>query len=246
MDPTTQGTQAEAQGSDQQSNQNDQGATTIPMDRFNEVIAKANKLAEGIESQQGVIAQQQATIAQLQAQMVNVNRPPEPVAPEIDPEDQKKIDYYVGRALTPVLNELKSLKANIGQARAEPQIDKVEQRLAQINNPAVTARTRELIRDLKARGELGSLYTADEALKVALGEFALGQLSQNQQNRQEQAQYNGGGVVPMGQMGGGQKPKPGARPVTAGVTKPLEDMSMQELEQYVNEQQTKYPEGVPF
>lgn len=247
-DPITQGAQAEAQGSESQSNQNGDGGNevqTIPMDRFNEVIAKANKLAAGLEAQQGVIAQQQATIAALQAATV---RPAaaEPPPPEVTPEDQEKINYYVNRALNPLMQKMESIERGLGQARSEPQIDKVEQKLATINNPVITARTREIMRDLKARGELGSLYTPDEVLRQAVGEFALGQLTQGAQNQNERQQYNGGGVMPLGQVGGGQRPKSGGVSKPAAVQKSIEDMTMQELDQYVAEQSQKYPEGIPF
>lgn len=239
MEPNTQGQDAASQDST-----TEQAAQTIPVERFNEVYKDREEGKRQLAEVQAALAQ--ATTA-LAANAQRQAEPQESAEDALDPEDQKKLDRHVGKMMMPIINELKALRGAVSTTRSEPQIDKVRAQLKQINNPVITARTEELMSGLQKSGKLGSLYTPDEVLRQAVGEFSLGQLVTAGQNADERNQYNAGGA-PLAQGGAGAGPRrPAQQRQVAGVTaKPMEEMSIDELDAYIQASEKAKPEGYEF
>lgn len=239
------GQQEGSQQQQQQEGQQTPPPQAVPIERFNQVYGELQDTKRGMASLQETLAQVQAIQAQLQAP-----KPPEEVGPEIDPDDLKKIDFIVRRATAPLHARIEKLQGQVMDTRVEPQLDRAEESLAKLNNPTVTARARQLMQGLRQQGKLGSVYTPEECVKVALGEFAMGQLQQNIQNQNERQQYNSGAgqgaPVGAGRQGSNQDTSrmPGTRKMLE--SKKLEDLSLSELEQISTEYDKMYPEGVPF
>lgn len=239
----TQGSQAEANGSENAAHQEGTVPQTVPIERFNEVYADSAQTKRTLAEMQKALAESQATIAAMQTQ--RVAPAPQDVAPEMDAEDVQKINYHVNKAVSPLLEEVRRLTAAVTQTRNEPQISAVQAKLQAINNPAITARTNELIEMWRKDGRLGKMYVPEDALNVAAGQFALGQLQTDavtQGQRRELNQFQ-----PLTQAGGRQAGAGSApRKAAQAREKDITEMTADEMKAFVDEQQKQNPDGLLF
>lgn len=229
MDPDTQ---------DQNSNTSPGTDTTqnqIPQERLDQVIGQLRGMERTNAQQQELMAQQAATIANLTA-----TKAPAIAAPEIAEEDAVKIAYIVEKATAPIRAQMQQMSAMLSQTRVEPRMEAARAQLAKINNPAIQNRYDQLIDMWKKDGRLqsGSAAPAD-ALKIAAGEFALGQLEEVGNSAQQRREFNGG-FQPLnnaGGRGGAQKAK------TTVIEKDMTEMSVEELTKSLEADQQSNPDG---
>lgn len=240
MDPTNplaQGSQAEANGSE--------GNTTPDplagiQKRIDEVVGNFHRSERRGDELQTLVAQQQATIAQLQGQAAA----PQEVAPEIDPEDQKRMDYIINKATAPLREQIAKLSQGLVQNRNSNAMSQVAEQLKKINNPAVTAKTQELLNMWERDGRLANgTYLPTDAVRWAIGHAALESVGEQSENNSQRQQYNQGFVPPLGTNGGGRKPQGAPAPQGNAQAKDLTEMSEDELKTFIINGEKANPEG---
>lgn len=250
MDPTTQGSQAEANGSESQANETQQ--EMIPKARLDEVLAQQRENKETMAQLQATLLESQRTLQQVIADRQQGSQQSQEQMPEgLDESDVKKMDFFLKRAIAPLQQEISTLKRGLVSARSEPEVDWVQAQLAKMNDPIVTAKTNDMMEKLRRNGHLGTTYTPREVLKQVIGEVSLAKmLGGNQQNLDERNGFNGAPLQPLASGGAGGGPRRQAQAPRAAAKalddKPLDEMSMEEMAQWIAQTEAKNPGGLPF
>jgi type I site-specific restriction endonuclease len=250
MDPTAQGTQAEGNVSDQQSNQNQpQGNQNSGLqERIDQLTAFGRRWEQQANEFQNTIAQQQATIAQLLQGQNQRAVPPEPQV-EIDPEDAKKIAHIVKLATAPLQAQIQQLTGAVMQTRYTPQMESVAEKLKRINNPQVTDQVNRLLSQWKGAGLLDNgTYSPEDALNVVVGKMVTGQMIQGAENQTTRQQFNGSFQPFALPNGNGTRPQGNmpALQVPAKKEKDLTEMDADELTAVLNDINKRNPDGFTF
>lgn len=243
-DPTAQGTQAEASGSGDQSNVEQK--QVITPDPMSGIQKRVDQLVGQFHEAQRENAELRGFISQLQADR---NAPRQEAPPEIDADDAKKISYIVREATAPLQRQIAELSSAIAQTRVGGEMTQVQAQLQKIKNPLVSERVNELLTLWKRNGGLASgAYTPMDAVRVAAGEFALGMIGDQSANLAERTAFNGAGGPPLAASGGNAGArKTQSAPVTASTvpsTKEIGEMSVEELGQFIKQEEAKNPGGL--
>lgn len=199
-----QGSDPNSQGQGEQDQEGRGGNEVSPgiQKRFDEMTARfhqadrerAEAHAQNKQLMDRILQLQQGTQAQPQE------------VPEIDPDDMKKLEYVIGRALEPLKRRNEELAQLLQQTQVGSATAAVEAQLAKLNNPQVADRTKQLIAGWSQAGVLGRVATPEDALKMALGEAMLNGLGGNAQVAQVQNQFNSmPGAIMQGVAGGNQQ-----------------------------------------
>lgn len=222
-DPTAQGQQPGAES--QESAQGNQEAGVNPgiQQRIDQLTAKFHSA----ERHNQVLAEQNQKLLDLLAKSGQPQQTE--AAPEIDPEDAKRLDYFLKQATAPLMKEIESLKASASQQRVAAGYSEVQHQLEKVNNPAVTQRVNELISGWQRNGWLGTVATPTDALRMAIGEVALGQLTGAAGAREEQGRFNAMSV-PLGGHGGAAARQPQKPAVD------FDNMSLDQQSAYLDQQ----------
>ena len=188
VDPNAQGTQAPAA--------DNAGQPAVPQEnpnsgfqaRIDELTARFHESQRTVDAQnltiQQLIAAQAAAAAQPQYQVQQ-----EPV-PEMDPEEQRKLDYLIKKSQAPLMEEIQRLQGMMGtqlvQGAATHPV------LQQYNRPELNQRVQQLVNDFNKRGLIQrGIATVDDAVKIAVGEFAMKEFTSRQPGRDERGRFNG-------------------------------------------------------
>ncbi len=250
--PAAQGTQTEGnsetqQQQDQQQNQQVEQRKSGAEARIDELVAKFHEQSRISEQLLATIAEQQATIAALQSRTAQTQEREEVL--DIDPDEARRLHYIVEKATAPLKQEIQALRGHMVQAASSTQMAEVQAQLQKLNNPAVSRRVEELIAKWRRDGTFGSVATPIDALKIAAGELALGQLGPVMQSRDERGRFNSLGAPTLpGHAGGTPAPRRGTlQPEDVlNQVQDLNELSFEQLDKLLNTIEQKYPDGVPL
>lgn len=248
QDPSVQGQQAGAESQktiDQIQKEMQAGVDK----RIGELLSRQRELQDNFNRVMEQNTELLAQNAQLAARAVPQVQEPQF---EIDPEEAKKLDYVVGRATAPLKAEIQRLQASQRQAIISSQSADVQAKLAKLNDPAVTARVQELVRAWTHPDSPYRNATPGDALRIAMGEKALGMLGQQDDNRQELERFNAN-AQPLTAHGGGRT-APNAAPAPSqrqSATERLDNadlsnLSMQDLDKLIQDAEKENPNGIPI
>lgn len=232
-DPIAQDPQAAAAGAEQQSNVEQPNGVEK---RIDELVSKFHQADRDNTELRRLHAEQQATINQLTGLIAQQRQPQvREEAPEIDPDDARKISYIVREATAPLQRQLADLTASMAQSQVGTEMSEVRAQLQKINNPAVARRVDELLKVWKQDGRLATRSAVPmDALRLAAGELALGMLGEGVSNHDQRRSFNEGGLPPLSAAGGGSVRKTASAPITASRGEAdLLDMSSDQLAEFI-------------
>jgi hypothetical protein len=196
---TVQQTDAEnpGQGSEDVSNDQqtqEQQQNLIPQSRFNE----QTKARRDAERERDLVMQQNRELMAQLAQVVTQRSAPQPQEPEFDPDERKKLEYF----LTPLQRELAAMRGQLAAQSAESEV----RRAARSDTPPeVLEHATRLVADWRRQGANGG---PQEALRYAYGDYLLRQTDEAAEVRVQRQQFNrsaagvqSGGAAPMRKSG---------------------------------------------
>lgn len=171
---------------------------------------------------------------------------------ELDPNNpvhlQKLLERAAEKATAPLLQRMEQLTTQVHETRLNPEMHQVQTQLAKLNNPLVAARVDALLGQWRSTGALQSgVATPLDALKIAMGESAMGQLGVANQSRDERGRFNRTDTTPVltGQAGGRRAPVNQVAPLEMQLQQAnLNDMSEAQLSKLIADIEAKNPDGV--
>jgi len=237
-DPNAQGQQAAAETQVPQPPQTGEGIQS----RIDQLVARIH---EGERRQNELLAKN----TELMQKLTERNLPAQPAeeAPEIDPEDAKKIDYFVNKRTSALSQQVEQLTGTLKQAQTGAAMAQVEEKLSKLKNPAVAARTRELVAAWQKDPRFAHA-TPNDAYYLALGEAAEGKLGAASTSQTQRTAFNDGGAPVATGHGGSPKPiPPGQQPIEKQLeAADLNEMSFDDLTNLTRGLDAKFPHGIPL
>lgn len=251
-DPNAQGQQSEAVDSDspeqavQTQAEKQEAAGAVPegvQKRFDELTAKMRDYERLYQDSVGTNNQLLAALAQAQTQGMQP-RSQEPEI-EIDPEEARKLEYIIGKTQAPLMKKIEQLQAQVVQTRNGGAMGEVQAQLQKYNNPALTSEVHRLLKQWEQNGHLQNGVTVPtDALDLALGKMA--RTDPAGQSRAARERFNAGGA-PLSQHGGAASRRVEPRGSTEGFNDmDLNSLSPTQLAKYIDDIESKYPDGVPL
>jgi hypothetical protein len=242
--PSAQGTDTEpnSETTQPQVNQETKAQEGIQQ-RINELTARFHESERSREALMSTIAEQQTAIAQM-TQRLTVPEEPE----ELDPTNPAHLQRIIEKATAPLHQKLEQMNAQAVNAQVNTVMADVQAKLKKLNNPSVAARVNQLVATWDRGGQLKSgVATPRDALLIAMGELAEGQLLGGAQSRDERRAFNAGGGVMAGQSiraTRDMQTSAGLEETLSNVD--LNDLPFDQLNALIGEIEKKHPDGVPL
>jgi len=237
-DPTAQGQQTAAETQ-----------TTTQPPAGEGIQARIDQLVARIHEGERRQNELQAKNTELMQKLLESNLPAQPAeeAPEIDPEDAKKIDYVVKQRTSALTQQVEQLTGTLKQTQMGAAMAQVEEKLTKLNNPAVAVRTRELVAAWQKDPRFAHA-TPNDAYYLALGEAAEGKLGAAAPSQTQRQAFNDGGVPVATGHGGSPRPvPPGQQPVEQQLAAAdLNELSFSDLSALTQKIDQKFPNGIPL
>lgn len=225
-----------------------QGASPGVQARIDELTAK---LYEKDSQFNRIMEQNNELLAQLalrqEAQFAAQQQPqaPDP-ALALDPEDAKKLEHFFQQRMAPLQQQLEQTRRALEQYQVRDTETQAEAQLRQVNNPAVERRVNDLMRAWQNHPTYRGATKMD-ALKIAMGEYAMGNLgtSVGMQQRNERGRFAANSVAPVASAVG-RAPPPQAPVQAAQLPSNLSELTFEQLQRLNEEIDKQYPEGIPL
>lgn len=252
QDPAAQGQQtgAETQANDVQETEVSKLVNGFQQ-RIDQLTARNHEKDSKIEE---LIAQTAQLLAIQQQREVPAPQDPKVEIPEgLDPAVAQFMERMLQASQAPLLKQIEALKAQTLPTAVTQQMTEVQQKLQEVGNPLVSARVTALIQGFQKAGYLqNGTATPMDALKIAAGEMALGQLGPPAPVQSPRQEFNaqGGQALLGGRLGLPATTGPGQTrgPKVAGINAVDEigQLSQRELNKLVDEVDNAFPDGVPL
>ena len=169
-------------------------------------------------------------------------KPPEEEEDDLSPEDRKRLDKYMGRMLKPFEEQISRLTGHLEAQQRQKVDEETNARLAKLNNPAINAKVDELMRNWKTH-PIYKNATRQDAYYIALGMLHDEGVDKAVQARNEKGQFDKNASQVVTTPGGGASRARQVAGTPAFFEKPVEEMSPQELAQYVEASEKANPNG---
>ncbi len=217
--------------------------------RIDELVAKHHDSERSINQLMSQNSELLAALARNQAAQAQAPQEQAPSIPEgLDPSIAQYFEHSVKKMQEPLLRHIQQLEGRVSQGQVQSQLGSVSVKLQKLNQPAVSARVEQLLKGW-VNHPVFREATADDAYKIALGEYAEGQLTAQSaaaQSRNERGQFNSGSAVMGGHSGSGRPARQGVDVANLLNTADLNNISPMQLNKLLEEADRQNPDGIPL
>jgi hypothetical protein len=213
--------------------------------RIDELVAQRYERDRRIEEQNRrideLIRQQNELLARLAMQATASAQRPVEEEDDLAPEDRAKLERYLSKAVKPLEEQIARLTQHIEHQQRQAIEREVDQKLERLGNPAVAAKVDELMRAW-ANHPLYKNATKQDAYYIALGMLHDQNIDTATRARDEKGRF--ASTAAQTQVVAGTNGARGRQaPVPAFMNKPVEDMTPEELDQFIAEAEKQNPNG---
>lgn len=206
--------------------------------RIDELTAQKHEQARQLQAYQQqldqVTKQYNDMMARIATQTLGQTQQPVEEEDDLSPEDRKRLDRHVSKMLKPYEEQLARITGHLEAQERQKVEAETNARMAKLNNPAVNAKVEELMRNWKNH-PLYKNATRQDAYYIALGMMQDEQVDRVTQARDEKGRFNNNGSQVVTAPGGGASRGRQVSTTPAFFNKPVEEMSPQELDQFIAE-----------
>lgn len=209
--------------------------------RIDELVAKVHDRDRRIEQ---LVMQNNELLARVALSGVPVQKGDEEEMDDLTPEDRKRLERALSKALRPYEERLNRLDSYLHQQEQMAVAREVDQRLAKLNNPAVSAKVEELMRMWASSPNPAYRHaTKRDAYLIALGMLHDEGLEKVTAARDEQGRFKSNAQQHV--VAGVATAKSRTQPSSPAILeKDVSEMSPDELAKFIEEVEKQNPNGL--